>query len=177
MRITIIGNCASGKSTLARRISESLAIPHLQLDRLWFKAGGHRLKRGDVKERDRVRSEIKSRVEKFIEQEAWVSDGFYSRVQPSIAERADQVVFLDISLNRRVFNHLKRVLSGNRHPELSLWEDLRFTGEIVTRTFTKGPRMWRLAQEHHRKLVRLGSYRQVESYLQGLEGKSRRSSR
>jgi len=102
MRITIIGNCASGKSTLARKISEQFAIPHLHLDRFWFETKGHLLEKDDAEGKERVRACIRAKVEGLIKQDSWVSDGWYSRVQPLIAERADEIVFLDLPLWRRL---------------------------------------------------------------------------
>ncbi len=120
MRITIIGNCGSGKSTLARKISKKFNILHIHLDRFWFEAGGHKLKKGASEEKERIRTYIRKKVEEFIKKDSWVSDGWYSRVQPLIAERAEQVVFLNIPLWRRLANHLHRVFFGKRHPELSV---------------------------------------------------------
>src|SRR3989344_6178545 len=107
MRISIIGHAGSGKSTLAQRISKKFNIPHLHLDRLWFEAGGPKAS-SDPGERKRVAELIRDRVEDFIKQDDWVSDGLYGHVQPLIANRADTIIFLDISLARRLCNHLYR---------------------------------------------------------------------
>ncbi len=37
MRISVIGTSGSGKTTLARKISQRLAIPHIELDYLYWK--------------------------------------------------------------------------------------------------------------------------------------------
>ncbi len=107
MRITIIGYTGSGKTTLAKRIHTKFEIPHLQIDRLWFAANGH-LAKTEV-EKDRVREVIRGQVASFAQQEHWVSDGFYSKVQSILADRADYVVVLELSLWRRLYHHWVRV--------------------------------------------------------------------
>lgn len=161
MRISIIGNCASGKSVLAQKMSERHHIPHLHLDRLWFEAKGNEFRKGDTEGRERVQAYIRQKVEAFIMQDSWVADGWYSRVQPLIAERANQIVFLDIPLWRRVWNHLYRVFFTERHQELSKWDDLKFTYQIVRRTFTQGRGMKKFVRENPEKVVVLRTYKEV----------------
>lgn len=168
MRITIIGNCASGKSTLARKISEKFTIPHIHLDRFWFDANGHLLKKGDTEGKEQVQEFIRAETEGLIAQDAWVSDGWYSRVQPLIAERADQVIFLDIPLWRRLVNHFHRVFFTERHSELSRWNDFKFFTEIIRRTFTHGKHMQEFVKEHPEKVVHLRSHKEVDEYFASL---------
>lgn len=64
MRISIIGFGGSGKTMLAQRISKEHNIPHVQIDRIWFEAGGHTAYTEEEKEK--VREIIKEHVLKFI---------------------------------------------------------------------------------------------------------------
>src|SRR6185312_12755385 len=115
MRISIIGLPGSGKSTVARMIAERFSIPHIQIDRFWFEAGG-RTGGHDTLDIEQVRALVREKTLAAIAAESWVSDGFYSRVQPEIAKRADAVVLLDIPLWRRLLNHAARTLQrNNRH--------------------------------------------------------------
>lgn len=171
MKITIIGNCSSGKTTLAKRISKELNIPHLQLDRLWLKYEGHKIKRGDLEKKDIVRSYLRKEVEDFIKQDSWVSDGWYKRVQPLIAERADQIIYLDISLSRRLLNHLHRMLFTERHSEINKWEDIKFFYEIIRRTFDHGVKMKQFVKNNKEKVIVLKSYKDISKYLEQLKSK------
>ncbi len=168
MRITIIGNCASGKSTFAKRISEKFNIPHIHLDRFWFEANGHTLHKNDIEGIEKVRTYIRKKVEEFIRKDSWVSDGWYSRVQPMIAERADYVLFLDIPLWRRLINHVRRIFFNERHPELSRWDDFKFISEIVSRTFTYGSQMRKFIQENPEKVLHFRSYKEADEFLEKL---------
>jgi len=169
MKITIIGNCASGKSSLARKISEILNIPYLQLDDLWFGAGGHKWKKGDVEGIEKIRSYTREHVEKFIRQESWVSDGWYKRVQLLITEKADQIIFLDIPLWKRLLNHLIRMFFSKRHKGLSKWDDFKFIFEIIHRTSTHGVDMKKFVDENKNKAIILRSHKAADRYLTSLK--------
>lgn len=166
MRITIVGFSGSGKTMLARRISETFAIPHLQLDRLWFEAGGHKARTNEDKER--VREIIKEHVAGFITKPDWVSDGFYKRVQPMIAAHADMIIFLDVSLLRRICNHLTRVLlKDNRHPELTVVEDLMHIFTIIRRTFTCRKDVKDFLKNHEVAVLR--SREEIDNFIHSLK--------
>ena len=116
MKISIIGQPGRGKSTLASKISKKFNIPHLQLDRFWFESGGNKLKLGDIEGTEKSRAYMKEKVISFInEHDFWVSDGTYPRVQSIIVEHADYVIFLDIPLHRRLFNHMKITFKNEIH--------------------------------------------------------------
>lgn len=168
MKISIIGGPGSGKSTLAKKINDKLKIPHLQIDRLWFEAGGNNLKNNDEIEKERVRNFIKEKVLEFIKQDAWVSDGWYSRVQPMITKEADKLIFLDISLYRRIWNHIKRIFKSERHQELTRIDDLFFIFEIICRQFSKMPQMKKFVAENENKLIILKSFQEVDEYIDKL---------
>ncbi|MEK7194542.1 MAG: hypothetical protein AAB660_02535 [Patescibacteria group bacterium] len=164
MRITIIGNTSSGKSTLARKISEQLGIPYLQLDRLWFEAGGHKSEASGP-DRERVRAYLMENVEKFIQQDSWVSDGWYQRLQPMIAERSDKIIFLDIPFWKRVMNHLRRMFFNERHEELSKWDDFKFIFEIIRRKFTHDSKIREFVKLNFNKTTTLRTYEEAEEFL------------
>lgn len=167
MRISIVGLSGSGKSTLARKISEKFNIPHLHIDRFWFEAGGHKTA-GNSEERERVRAIIREKVEEVVKQDAWVSDGWYGHVQPMITARADEVVFLDIPLYKRLANHLRRTFLEERHTELTRWDDIKFVYQIVRRTFVHGPRLKEFAMENTSKIKIIRSFKEADNYFANL---------
>jgi adenylate kinase family enzyme len=167
MRISIIGHSGSGKTTLARKISEKFGIPHLHIDKLWFEVGGHKTSTNS-EERERVRAYVREKAEAFVKQDAWVSDGWYSHAQPIIAARADEIVFLDISLLRRLANHLWRTFFEERHTELTRWDDIKFLYQIVRRTFAHSPKMREFIRENAGKVKTLHSFKEVGHYFAGL---------
>ena len=72
-RISIIGSCCSGKTTLAARLAERLGVTHVELDALhhgpnWQEA---------------TADELRAKVEETLaELDGWVVDGNYMIIRP-----------------------------------------------------------------------------------------------
>ena len=162
MKITIIGQPCSGKSTLASKISQNFHIPYIQIDRFWFEAGGQKINPSNKEEMERARRYVREKVEEALKQESWVSDGWYSRVQSLISEQADQIIFLDIPLYKRLANHFKRMNKPGRHEELTKWDEIKFFYEIVKRTFTRSKRMKKFVSEHSDKVKIIRNYKEMD---------------
>jgi adenylate kinase family enzyme len=166
MKISVIGGPGSGKSTLAKKVSDKLKIPYLQIDRLWFESGGNKLKANDDKEK--VRAFIQEKVLEFIKQDAWISEGWYSRVQPLITKEADILIFLDIPLYQRIWNHLKRTFKSERHKELTKFDDLIFIHEIIRRQFKVMPKMRKFVEENKNKVKIFKNHKDADKYVSTL---------
>lgn len=169
MRITIVGPAGSGKSTLAKKLSDTLGVPHIQIDRFWFEAGG-RQGPHDTPNLEGVREHIRKSVEEAVAQESWISDGTYIRTQDIIASRADTVLFLDIPLPTRLLNHTRRAFfEPKRHAHLSAWEEIKFYKEIVTRTYKGRAKLLTLVDKYRSKVITLRSLREIDDYLRKVE--------
>lgn len=168
MRIDIVGLPASGKSTLAKKISEKLSIPHIHLDRFWFENGG-RQGRHDTPNIDAVKERVKEMAMEAAKAESWVSDGVYMNVQEEIAPLADVIVFLNIPLLERLFNHAHRAFfEPKRHAELSLREEITFFREIIRRERKNKPKLLKFVETHKHKVLILRSQKEAEEYLRQL---------
>jgi adenylate kinase family enzyme len=86
-RVSVIGTSGSGKSTLGRELAGILAVPYLELDSIFHQPGWSPLPQPDFREAARAAAAG----------DGWVIDGNYSAVQPVVWERADTVIWLDIS--------------------------------------------------------------------------------
>ncbi len=126
MHISIIGLPASGKSTLARRLSEKLSIPHIHLDEFWFGAGGHKLRGNDNIDREPIRKYVRDNALK----------------------------------------HLKRTFhQRNRHPQISLWDDITFFLELIRRNFVTKPKLLKFVNDYRNKIMRFHSQKEIEKYF------------
>jgi adenylate kinase family enzyme len=113
-RIAVVGNSGSGKSTLAAALARGMAAPHLELDSVFHQPGWKPL----------PLAEFRARVGEFAAGDSWVVDGNYSPVQDLVWQRADTVVWLDLSrlrvMRRLVGRTLRRLVmraelwNGNR---------------------------------------------------------------
>ena len=122
-------------------------------------------------EKEKFRAHVKAKVIYAIQGDGWVSDGFYSRVQPYIAERADTIIFLDFPVWQLLLNHISRTFQRRkRHIQLSLWQDITFLKEILYRRFRKGTiqKMQILLEQNKTKVVVLRSRKEIASYLNSL---------
>ena len=83
-RIAILGGAGAGKSTLARRLGESLGLPVIHLDRIVYDAGWSRIAPDQVGER--LAASLG---------DAWIIDGTYAETAILTLPTADLVLWLD----------------------------------------------------------------------------------
>ena len=109
-RIVILGSSGGGKSTLARQLGESLDLPVVHLDRLFWKPGWV----------ESPRAEFDARVLEVTATECWVIDGNYSRTLPARIERADLIIYIEISRYRALWRVMRRWRSslGRTRPDM-----------------------------------------------------------
>ena len=121
LRVSVVGNSGSGKTTIAAALGAALDAPHLELDSVFHQPGWVQL----------ADEEFRRRVAEFVVAERWVTDGNYSsKVQDLIWARADTVVWLDPPrhrvMRRIIWRTLRRVVAraelwnGNREPWTNL---------------------------------------------------------
>lgn len=176
MRITIIGPSSGGKSTLARKISDKYGVKRLELDRLWFEAGGHDcfINGCSEDEKNRVTERIKTGVKEFLSKnDNWVIDGTYSKIQPLIADMADEVVLIRRPLLNRVVSHVFRIIKNEwRHTETSRLQDLMFTKEIIRRWLSgENKKLDSWISNYDEKLTCLRSFKEISCYYDDLNKK------
>jgi len=123
-RIAVVGTTGSGKTTMARRIAQRLAINHVELDALhwgpnWTPA---------------PLELFRARTKQALNGDAWVVDGNYSKVRDIVWGRADTIVWLDypllVILGRLVWRTLRRVFTREE-----LWQGNRerFVAQFASR--------------------------------------------
>ena len=88
MRIAVIGTSGAGKTTLSRRLSTRLGVPHIELDAINWQAGWRDLVLHDP-------PEFVHRVSEVIRADAWVADGNYGLVRDQVWRRATHLIWLD----------------------------------------------------------------------------------
>ena len=88
MKIYVIGNMGSGKSFLSKKLSESLAMSHLDLDTIFWTDGF---------EMARDRFDIKKDLYTFFDDNSsWVIEGVYRSLQGSIMQQADTLIYVNV---------------------------------------------------------------------------------
>ena len=170
-RISVVGTIGSGKTTFARKTSQLLDAPHVELDALhwepnWVEAPN------DL---------FRERVKRSLQGDSWVVDGNYHQVRDIVWGRANTVVWLDYPfktiMGRLVKRTLKRVFTREK-----LWngnqEHIRglFTRDSVflwaIRTYRTRRRQYPILlsrpENSHLTVVRLRSPRDAAKFLSTL---------
>ena len=99
-RILILGRTGSGKTTLARELAAALAVPHVELDALYFGPNFSTVPLPVLRERTST----------AIAGDRWVTDGNKSAVRDLVWPRADTIIWLDYPLAVSLWRLGKRAL-------------------------------------------------------------------
>ena len=110
-RFNVIGTSGSGKTTFSKQLAALLAIPHIQMDALFW-GPNWRASSDD---------EFFPKVRRALEQDAWVLDGNYIRTIPIKWARVECVIWLDYAFWRTTYRVLRRAVSRSISGE-ELWE-------------------------------------------------------
>lgn len=113
-RITVVGNCGSGKTTLAKAIAQRRGVPFIPVDEALWKPGWV------IREDD----EVERILAGAMADDAWVSDGNLGSRSRYVLPRLDTVVWLDyprhLVMRRLLARTVRRawtkeeLFSGNR---------------------------------------------------------------
>lgn len=111
MKINIIGTSGSGKSTFGRRIAEALAIPYIEMDRLYWRANWQ----------GTPDDEFLATLEKALAASPdWVLDGNYNRTRDVKWRDVDLVVWIDRGFIRTLWQAVTRASRRAWHKQ-ELW--------------------------------------------------------
>jgi adenylate kinase family enzyme len=170
-RISVVGTIGSGKTTFARKTSQLLDAPHVELDALhwepnWVEAPN------DL---------FLERVKQSLQGDSWVADGNYHQVRDIVWSRADTVVWLDYPFRtiiarlarrtlRRIFTH-EELWNGNQEHIRGLFtRDSVFLWAI--RTYRRRRRQYPILlsrpENLHLRVIRLRSPREAAEFLSEL---------
>ena len=98
-RIYIIGGPGSGKTTLAKRISQQLSIPHYEMDLIGWEKGAGAQRPLEARLRE---------VHEIATQTSWVTEGWFKPWTDELLDSAEQIVWLDLPWHIARWRILKR---------------------------------------------------------------------
>ncbi|MCT2588390.1 adenylate kinase [Streptomyces sp. N2-109] len=98
-KIALFGPPATGKTTLARRLSWKLGCPHTDLDDLLFTPDG-----------SLPMEEFRRQAGEITRGDEWIVEGNFSQLADVVWHRADVLVWLDFPLPLIVYRILRRSL-------------------------------------------------------------------
>ena len=172
-RIVVIGSSCAGKTSFARRLSDVLDVPNIELDALhWLPDWVAREPR-----------ELRTLVEEAVFPDRWVADGNYAQVRDIVWQRATCLIWLNYPFRvvfyralrrtiKRVFTD-QRVYSGNRESfrraflsrdSILLW--------VITTYHRRRREFPKVFGQHHFSMLRViefNSQRDADEFMRGLE--------
>lgn len=154
-RVVVLGRGASGKSTLARQLSELTALPLIELDKVFWRAGLLAT----------PRDEWVSLQEKLVATDGWIMDGDlgpYDAVEVRL-RAADTIILLDFSLIRCVW---RAALRSRERADFWRW--------LVVYRFRSRPILMRAIANHAAaaNLQVLRGPRALRQFVAGIDRKS-----
>ncbi len=100
--MVVAGACGAGKSTVAEAVAAKLGFPYVELDSLYHGPGWV------------PRPSFEDDVAELVASERWVTEWQYTVARPTLAARADLLVFLDLprwlTVTRVVRRTIRRML-------------------------------------------------------------------
>ena len=99
-RFDVVGTSGSGKSTFARRLADTLNLPHYQLDQLYWKPGW----------KESSEEEFFPKLQEVTDGPGWVIDGNYLFTIPIKWQRVQLVIWLDLSFPHTIVRVTKRTI-------------------------------------------------------------------
>lgn len=106
MKILIVGIVASGKTTLAKKLSKLLGIKHYEIDSIVH---------DDVSGVKRSEIQQKRMFNKINKEDDWIIEGTLRKHLFYLCDMADKIIYLDIPVNvrkRRIFIRFIKQLFG-----------------------------------------------------------------
>ena len=166
-RIYVTGVSAAGKSDLARRISDALRLPYVELDELYWKTNW--VGASDLEMSDNLWQELSK--------DKWVIDGRQDLSQDTlIVPRSQVVIWLDLPLHVITYQVIKRTLqratkrrrlwAGNiENPWLAIVNWIRFTFVPYYRLRQNYIEQYRDSQDLEFALVRFRNRKQISDFV------------
>lgn len=169
----VIGATGSGKTTLGRRLGETLGVPHIELDSLFHQPSW------TPTPDDEFRAKVLAAIDSSPN--GWVTDGNYSIVRRAILPVADTVVWLRRPWRVSYWRLLKRTVTRAWRRE-ELWNGNResFRLSFLSRDsiLLWGLTHWRAHHRHARddlaaiphsaQVIELRNDREVDAFVASL---------
>jgi adenylate kinase family enzyme len=165
-RVLVIGSGGSGKSTFSTRLGELLNLEVHHLDKLFWHPGWV----------ETPRDEWLKIVTELTDRDSWILDGNFSGTLDVRMQKADTVIFLDMSrwlCLGRIITRVMRYRDGTR-PDMAEGCRERFNFEFISWIWNyprrSKPKVVKLLAQHAegKKIVWLRSRAEVENFLTDL---------
>lgn len=152
-RINIVGTSGSGKSTFAKKLATSLNYPYVELDRIYWEPNWTAASD----------SKFFAHLSTQLNGEEWILDGNYSRTTPIKWERAEMVIWLDLTFLRTLAQAVIRAIRRSATQE-ELWPGTGNRESFRKSFFSKESIIWWTMTTHFKVRKKYLTYMQSGKY-------------
>lgn len=119
MKIYIIGCSGTGKTYLAKKLSNKYNIPHYDLDNIYWDNSSQKYGiKTEIEKRDKLLQDI-------LEEDSWIIEGIYYKWLEQSFKEADIIYILDLPKYIYKFRIIKRFIKRKLKLEISKKETLK----------------------------------------------------
>lgn len=130
-RINVVGTSGSGKTTFSKKLSQTLGIPHIEMDKIFWEPNWQQPSN----------EKFFKDLENALNPDKWVLDGNYTRTIPIKWKSVETIIWLDYSFSRTIFQSVKRALQRSISKE-EFWEGTGNTESFRRSFFSKDSIIW-----------------------------------
>ena len=163
MKIHIIGGSGTGKSTLARQLSEKYGGLHVDLDDLFWDNTADRY---DVKMPEDKRAQLLNEV---LEKSDWITEGVYYSWVGDCFQLADAIYLLDIPQKVCSYRIIKRFVRRKLHLERSKKESIWSLAKLLkwTEKFREKnlPEIYKALEPYSQKTIVIRNSKELRKIL------------
>jgi len=165
-RIYIIGNSASGKTSLAKRLSKILRIKSYDLDDFYWQKKFTKKRKPE---------EVEKLVKKITRGKAWIIEGVYSSCVTCSLEKADLLIWLDYPRRIIIWRLLKRQIKKREKLRSTIdflhyaWDYYRKpTHKHHERNESTGYKHKMIVENYPAEIVHITSNKELEHFVKNL---------
>ena len=173
-RLVVIGTTSSGKSTLAEKLSQRLALDFVELDALYWQPNWV----------GTPNDEFAAKVDNATHGDRWVVAGNYSRTRPITWPRAQAIIWLDYPFLTVFWRLITRTIRRNLTREelwgtntdrfwihFKLWSDeslVKWLFKTYWRRKREIPTLFELPEYQHLDLIHFKTPKETDAWLKSL---------
>ena len=162
-KVYIIGSVASGKTTLAKKLSFIRGIKYYELDNIVHDDTKKTHEKRSIEEQEEI-------INKINEESSWIIEGTYRKSAHLILDLADKIIFLDTPVLTRKVRILTRFIKQKLHIEkcnykanLSMLKLMYMWTDSFEERREELESM--LSNDYNRKLILLRNKKEMESFI------------
>lgn len=161
MRIYITGPAGSGKTTLAKQLSEAFKITHTDLDDIFW---NNQEDTFGIKRDDSIRFQM---YENILNRQSWIIEGAYLSWPSKGFLLADKLIFLDMQKNILSYRIIKRFIKRKLHlDDCKKKETLNSLLKLLRWNKNQAIKMKKyLDLKNYPEIIRLSNNREINMFI------------